>query len=99
MRERLARLGRAGSDGAGHVVDPGLHRLGERVVRLLGVGRKHAAPNEPGDTYRAAGDQEDGSGAESNEQRRILAEALLEIQRVAQLVGGALELGALRADG
>jgi hypothetical protein len=51
------------------------------------------------DANRAAGQQEEGAGPETNHQGRVLAEALADVERVTQLVGRALELGLLGADG
>ena len=50
------------------------------------------------DAHRPAGQQEDGTGADPDHKRGVLLEALLDVQRIAQLVGRALELGALRGD-
>src|SRR5574338_701101 len=97
--ERLAGLVGARAEGGRHVVDPGLHRLGEGVVGLLRIGGEEAAPDELGNPDRAPGQQEDGAGPHADEQRRVLLEALLQVERVAELVRRPLELGALGVDG
>ena len=52
-----------------------------------------------GDADRPAREEEDGAGAEAKHERRVLPESLPDVQRVTQLVGRALELGALSVDG
>ena len=65
----------------------------------LKIALEKAAAEEAARADRSAGQQEDGAGADPDEQRGILRESLSQIEGVAQLIGGALQLGALRADG
>jgi len=53
----------------------------------------------PAPLARVPDEQEDGTRTHPDEEDRVLAEALWQIERVAQLVGGPLELGPMRVDG
>ena len=92
LGQRVPRVRRPGPEGAGHVVDPGLHRLRQRVIRLLRIRREEPSADEAGNPERAAGEQEDRARADGDDRERVLLDKPLDVKRLAQLRGRSLEL-------